>query len=464
MALNNNTIVDQVKVYGSNDFQQRINEASQNGMAGIVNFLDETNRWGEFEQGLINRIGKVFFTDASWDNPLAFLKQGMLPFGTTVEEIALGLIEDTGYDPNGTDLLKQEPSDVYSAFHEINRKAKYPLTISHQELKNAFLSEFGLNELVARKLTKLVQSDAYDEYRAILNLITDADAKGDMFRVKTSFADAENPSDVELKKLSVKIRTYAKKMALAFTTLYNAKGIPTVSKKEDLVLITTPEVIAALDVSVLADAFNLDRADFASRVIEVDELPEGVYAVLADKSLFVIIDRLFQIEEFRNGANLTTTYFFHHHQVISRSPYAQAVVFGEAEGDSVPVVNVDLTGLTAKFVNEDGETITTVNSEEFSQGNSVAVLDVDAVGTITPGNRNVKLPNVHTTEIVLSDAEGNALRKTSRTYIDRLGKLYVQEGLAAGTVITVDVKSGYVNPSTSEGVSDIKTTVELTVE
>ena len=463
MALNNNTIVDQVKLYGTNDFQQRINEASQNGMAAVVDYLDQAGKWGEFEQGLINRIGKVFFTDSSWTNPLGFLKQGMLPFGTTIEEVALAMIEDTGYDPNGTDLLRQEPSKVYSAFHEINRKAKYPLTISHQEIRNAFLSEFGLNELVARKMSKLVMSDSYDEYRAILEQLNDATAKDELFRVNTPIADIDAPTEAELKNLSVKIRTYAKRLAIAPNTLYNAQGVPTVSRKEELILITTPEIIANLDVNVLADAFNIDRADIASRVIEVDELPDGVHAVLADKRLFVIADRLFQVEEFRNGANLTTTYFFHHHQVIARSPFAQAVSFGEEASSTVDVVSVDLTGLTATLVDNAGDVVSTVSAEDYDEFTPAATLEVEAVGTISPSNKNVKLPNAHTTEIVIEDADGNAVSKSSRTYVDRLGKLYIQKDLPAGAVITVNVNSAYVNPSEAEGVSDITTSASVEI-
>lgn len=468
MALDNNTIIDQVRLHGSNDYQQRIPQASQVGMAEVGRVLDNFNLWGEFEKGLVNRIALTYFTDSSWSNPLAFLKRGKLEFGTTIQELALGMIKADVYDPFGKDLLRQNPSDVYSEFHEVNRKDKYLLTISHEEIKAGFLSAYGLNELVARKIDKMIMSDNYDEYVAILNQIYDAVAREEVYNVHVPFADNEAPTEAELKRLSVALRTISKKMTIAPTARYNSRGVPTVSQKSDLVVITTPEVIANLDVSVLADAFNIDRTDISDRVIEVNELPYGVHALICSKEWFVIADRLLEVRDFNNGSNLTNNYWLHHWQVISRSPFAQVVSFGNGVVSEVPRQSITLTDLEARFLNKELEEVLEFSYAELSDDDGdykpVAQLDVISTGTVSPSNKKFIVPNSYTSEILVSDAEGAPVKTTSRTYIDRLGKLYVQEGLEAGSTITVEVKSAYVNPSVDAETSDITATATITVK
>ena len=292
MALDNTTILDQIMLQGSNDYQQRVPDASQAGMAAVGKAIDDNRLWGEFEKGLINRIATAFFTVKTWNNPLGFLKKGLLEYGTTVQEIALGMVKADVYDPFGRDLLRQKPADVYSAFHELNRQDKYLLTISREELKAGFLTPNGLSEIVSRKIDRLIMSDNYDEYLAILEQIYIAMAKKEVFNVNVSFADEKAPTEAELKALSTAVRTYGKKMTIAPTSLYNAAGVPTVNSKDELMFITKPEIIANLDVNVLADAFNIDRADFVNRVVEVNELPYGVHGLLVSVEWFVIMDRL----------------------------------------------------------------------------------------------------------------------------------------------------------------------------
>ena len=74
------------------------------------------------------------------------------------------------------------------------------------------------------------------------------------------------------KAISKAIRTLAGKMAFP-TDNYNSAGVKQWSERQQLIYITTPEEQAELDVEVLANAFQMDKADVNVRVIIVDELP-----------------------------------------------------------------------------------------------------------------------------------------------------------------------------------------------
>ena len=122
------------------------------------------------------------------------------------------------------------------------------------------------------------------------------------------------------------------------STKYNLAGVNAWTQKEDLVLFTTPEQQAKLDVNVLAMAFNVSLADVNVRTIIIDDLgqtPGGqkVVALLADKDIIQAYDTINTTNTFYNPERLATNYFAHKHGIIAGCKFANALVF--VEGDSV---------------------------------------------------------------------------------------------------------------------------------
>lgn len=444
MATNNTTILDNVWLNASSDYQQRVPQASQAGVDAVRDVLfanGNRSYFNEFHEGLINRIGTSFVNMWSWSNPLAAFKREALDYGSTIQEIAVDLIKASGYNFEDNNLFKRNPAMVYEAFHTVNRKDKYLVTINAAELKAAFTSEYGLNELLARELAVPGLSDEYDEYRIMVQLIGRAFAEGELYKVATPFANPLAPTGEELKAMSAAIRAHAGQLKFP-SGRYNAKGVPTVTRQEDLVLITTPEVLAYLDVNVLADAFHIDRTDFANRTVVIDQFPmAGVYAMLADRNWLVCADYIRETETFRNAASMEINFYYHHWGVYSTSPFSNAVIFGDLEGTQNAVVNVELASISANVVNGDG---TKVNA--FSYGDDLQ-LEVTGKATVSPENDRFVAPSGYTADIKLATAEGVAIERNVNTALTRTGSLRVQEGLKAGDKITIVATSTYVNPS-----------------
>lgn len=462
MATNNATILDNIWLNGSNDYQQRVPQASQAGVDAVADVLfanGNRSYFNEFHEGLINRICTSFVNQWSWANPLAAFKREALAMGATIQEISVDLIKASGYNFEDNNLFKRNPAKVYEAFHTVNRQDKYLVTLNVAALKAAFTTEYGLNELLAREMAMPGLSDEYDEFRIMVQLIGRAFANDELYKVATPFANPLAPTAEELKALSIAIRTNAGRMGFP-SGRYNAKGVPTVSRKEDLVLITTPEVVANLDVNVLADAFNIDRTDFASNMVVIDEFPmAGVYAMLADRNWLVCADYLRETEVFRNGASLEVNFYYHHWGVYSTSPFSNAVIFGDVQGTETGVVNLVLNSISAQAVNAAGANVNT-----FSYGDDLHI-EVRGSSTTTPENKELVAPAGYTVEISLADSEGAAIERTVNTSLSRTGALRVQEGLVAGDKITIVATSTYVNPSGDgkKPASPKKSTKTLTV-
>ena len=106
--------------------------------------------------------------------------------------------------------------------------------------------------------------------------------------------------------------------------------MPVWARPEDLILITTPEVVANINVSTWAAAFNLDKQQMEAQIITVPRSRiniDGAQAILTTKDFFVIADNLLENTSQPNPVSLGQNYFLHHWEVISASLFVPAVMF-----------------------------------------------------------------------------------------------------------------------------------------
>ena len=108
---NNTTILGSVYLAGTSDYQLRVPDPTQSAVSETMEFLfDPMNRryFNEFMDILVNRIGLVLARQRRWDNRLAAFKDGMMPYGSTVEECGFKWVQAHAYDDDAVDLLRME--------------------------------------------------------------------------------------------------------------------------------------------------------------------------------------------------------------------------------------------------------------------------------------------------------------------------------------------------------------------
>jgi hypothetical protein len=146
------------------------------------------------------------------------------------------------------------------------------------------------------------------------------------------------PND-KMKKIVSKMRELYYNFGFG-SSLYNGytsvKGaeetdLTTACDEDDQILLIRSDILASVDVELLATAFNMDKVNFMQKVIPVDDFNGlSVIGLLVDKKWFRIEDSYYGLKQFDNGSNLTTNYWLHHHQIISYNLLANAVVFLDA--------------------------------------------------------------------------------------------------------------------------------------
>lgn len=450
MAMNNATVLAKVALNGTNDYQQNVPYPTQGNIASTVEFLmDPThiNYRNQFIDILINKIGYTYVHNKRFTNPLAIFKKSKLDYGNVVEEIAPAWIRAHSFDDDAETLLKMHRPQLAVAYHSQNRRDQYPISLNEDELRAAFTDDYGLNKLVASLMQAPYNADEYDEMRIMLNLLALYETSYGFYKVQLDSPVIDEESG---KAFLTQARALAGKMTIpnaaynADMTEYGLPVIPTfVNNSDELIMITTFDVQANLDVNTLAALFNLDKAEIKYRVKLVDEIPiSGAVAVLTTSDFFVQYDTVYQMTSFFNAQTLTTNYYLNHWGVYSVSPFVPAVLFTTDTGTALPVVTEDATALKL-----------TSATDTIAPGGAVQ-LTPEIVGTLTasegtvPETITVAPDSVTWSVSIYSDETGEAITPNSRTYIDENNILHLQKsGTTAAYTITINAVSTYINPN-----------------
>lgn len=441
MAVDNATILDKVRLKGTDDYQQRIPSATQTGVANTMRYLfDPMNRQylNDCVWSMVNRIGlTVMAQNEPFENPLAVFKKENLYWGSTVQEIAVKWIKAHGYKDDAETLLKMHRPEAAVWFYEMNRKDQYPISWTDDELRQAFVDDFGLNRFIAQIMETPRNSDNYDEMNIMLALIRHYEQDLGFYKVHLNAV----PSDETTAKTLLKaLRATAGRMQFP-STQYNALNvtdIPAYANPQNMVLLIEPEYLASLDVDALSAVFQLDKADVPYRIIQVPTLgiPDAV-ALLVSTDWYQVRDTLYGTTQFQNPQTLSNTIYLNHWGIYGVSPFTPCALFTTDTGTSINVVTQNVTGLTL-----------TPSLADVAPGD-VLPLSPTLTATVKPTGTAIEVaPNSATYQLTADRTGSDAVPLNVNTYVDDEARLHVQrDGLQNGDIIRVDALATYVNPN-----------------
>lgn len=319
-AVNNTTYTDRIPV---------ATQANINKIQAMI--LEDTNLFNSFNSALVNRIGFEYLTRKDmFENPLREFKKGMLPYGATVEEIYVGLIKSSKFDPDNSyaEVFKRYQGDVRTVFHSLNRQDKYKITISEDELSTAFLSSTGLQRLITAKINALFESDQLDEYLLMKQLIAHAYTNGQLTPIYVDEVTDEASARNLVKQIRIKSVD-----ATFLKSNYTPAKVPSRCLQKNQVVLVTPSVTGEVDVEVLARAFNMNKTDFIGHVVVIDDFgsPEtdlsDIQAVVVDREFFQVWDSKLKNADIYNPDGLYWNNYLHHWQILSSSIFGVSMVF-----------------------------------------------------------------------------------------------------------------------------------------
>lgn len=337
-----NTIIEN----GSTELQARIPQATIDNIDAVGNaILTYQNAANEFLSALVNKIAFTLVRSKTWDNPLAILKQGVKPLGYDIENTHINPATDQGYDPTGVGLLLTSRPDVKTEYFRLNRQGKYKVTIWEDQLKHAFTSWDNVGKMLEGIVNSLYSGDYIDEFILMKNVIAEAVIKQRIITAShTAITDVATATAflTALKQASSGM-TYPSPSFNAYAKVTGVPAAPVITwtPKEQQILITRSDILNTLDTTVLASVFNLGKAEYQGRIIEVDNFGfgENVTAVLMDQAALQVWDEMSKMSEFFNADGLYRSYFWHHWQTYALSLMANCIAFvDDAVAPAAPAI------------------------------------------------------------------------------------------------------------------------------
>lgn len=344
-------ILNVIRQNASYDYQQNVpvvKTANDIPKVGEV-LMGQPALANQFINALVNRIAIVRVQSAIFNNPYSMLKKGYIEFGETVEDIFVSIAKGVDFNPEkaGECEYKRTFPDVRSAFHTMNWRVMYPVTIQDEDLKQAFLSMDGVQNLIAKIVDAVYTGAEYDEFLLFKYLLIKAISHGKMKPVAIG-------DGTDLKESAVQFRGVSNLLPF-MSGEYNEVGVKTSTPKDRQVIFMDAMFNAQFDVNVLASAFNMDKADFMGRLFLIDNwtsfdnerfdiiransdgieevtseelaLLAEVKAVILDENWFQVYDNNNKFTEKYSASGLYWNYFYHTWKTISNSPFSNAVVF-----------------------------------------------------------------------------------------------------------------------------------------
>lgn len=375
--MNNEQIIKAVSQELTSDISEQIEGKSSVELLNV--FDDFPNVKNAFINTLTNKVAKSVIFSKIYSNPLKELKKGKVEYGESIEELFVQMAMSKNFGEHWedstspeADLIRKLKPKVTALYCTVNFDKKYKTTVMDKQLRKAFVNEYGLSNLVMQIVSSITSQAEYQEFLAtkgtMLNLVAECKNKSLDAEHKTE-SDVSLPIGTVVKQTPyIRQVTSAKELVQAIreevgnmkfpNDKYNlAKELNWVNS-QDLVLMTTPSVIADIDVNVLASAFNVSSADVTTRTILVDEMPKGVFkstsalvdkvpydlssgnpiscdttkkvkAILFDKDLLQIWDTYQATGTFYNAEGNYTNHFANREGIFAICSFANMVVFYE---------------------------------------------------------------------------------------------------------------------------------------
>lgn len=320
--------LNSIRAEASDDYQARIPVATQENISTIGNALQTYKPlYNEFSEALLCKIGKTMIESKLFQNRLARFKSGMIVDQQDVEEIFVEMAKaESTFDPTGPNPLgRRDTVQDKVVYHRLNRADVYTVSIGDLDFRRVFRSEATLDAYITKKINALYSGANRDEFLLMVNLLATYDG---YFDYAVPVMGGDDPA-TSAKAFVKTLRKAVMDVTLDSSNQYNKSGVETWAEPENLVLLVNKDVLAEVDVEVLAKAMNMGKTDIQVSVVPMPHFGSltGTYGLLVDREWFRVWDTEVSMEPQRNAHGKFTNYFLHIQQIISCSPFKTAVRF-----------------------------------------------------------------------------------------------------------------------------------------
>lgn len=397
--------VNKVREAASQGYQDNVPVLKDNNLASFKEaFFAYQPAINEFYVGLVNLFAKIIWNTDRFNHKLSFLKKGNYTIGYDIEEIHTNPVNPALYDnTDGAGILGDYPPEVLTAFYRENRHDVFPLTTNSEILSRAMDSWERLGNFINSTRIAVDNGNALREFNLLKQSIVG------MYE-KSGFVtrEVDSSTDDGVADLMEQLRTDINDMQFLSSKFNKYKELSggekeaqSVSEKDNICIICTTKAEAKVR-RYLSGVFNLQELEDANRFILVDDFGYDIYEkqgsarqltitghkttpisfIVADKNFVQWYDRLNVEYEFKNGFTLNINTFVHIWQMISVSPFANAVCY----------IDKTINKAVSTVPNELFVITTTADTQEYK--------------FVDSSNEQVKLTSLEQLEVLYANSNG----------------------------------------------------------
>jgi len=310
--------------------------------------LEYTDVRNEFMTKLVKRIVETQIEGKVFNNKLSQLEGEQVPLGYSIQDIYVNPAKGRKFNVEDfAGLLQKYEADVKQQFLTVNMDMQYPVTITRAKLKNAFTSWGALESFITGITNSLYSGANIDQYNFTKYLVSNAFRNGHTINKVVTAPTTETTSKAFVKTARALALDFAEASsdfnAWAKVNTDDSKALVTWTEPEDIVFVLRNDVIAELDVDVLASAFNIGKAELMGRIIGVRNFDmysdagtkvfdgASILGIMCDRKWFKIKSQDLELDSFYNANNRTWQYYYNVVKMYNYSLFANAVVFCTAE-------------------------------------------------------------------------------------------------------------------------------------
>lgn len=381
---------------------------------------------------MIGRIAMVVINNRLYKNPWMMFKKGILEMGESIEEVFVDPAKVFEYDPVAAQntVFQMSEQKIHTQLHSINYQFYYKATIGVQSLRRAFLGWSGLHSLIAECVNQIYSQANDDEFMVEKYMVAKLMLQGLIHTETIPTVDSQNMGAI------TSILRGATNLMTFRSNKYNIAGVKTFSPTEDQFVIMNAKFDAEFTTEVLANAFNMDKAEIVGHRVLVDgfgeldterlnelfgkmdwyeeisqdelDLLNTIPAITVDRNFFQIYDVLNEFNEIYNTDGLWWNYTYHTWRIFSVSAFANANAFIPG----TPAV----TGLT---VSPTAATVYPGQTLQLSANVSTDWFAPQAVSWIMEeGSENASVSPTGLVSVNAGAASGTTLKVTATSMMD----------------------------------------------
>lgn len=301
--------------------------------------------------GLLKQIAYVATVTRTFNNPLAQLEGENMPLGWAGEETYINPVQGRQFDVNDfAGILQKYEADVKVQYLTINMDLQYPVTLTRDKIRTAFNSWRDLEEFINGIVNALYNGAYIGMFNYTKALISSAFKENKAQYIKVTTPSNESTGKAFIKKLR-ELYTLFQLPSQSYNAWAkvggNGKPVTTWCAPEDIVVMLRADIVATVDVDVLAAAFNMDKTNFIGRLITVDNFDvyadngEKVYdgqhilGFIGDKAWFKIKQQDMALDMWFNPNNRSWQYYLNVVRMYNYSLFANGVIIANDD----PVVD-----------------------------------------------------------------------------------------------------------------------------